>query len=153
MDKAVIWFIAVLLILQGCATVEHYGASESLPDGRSSSVSEITSSALPSSMTHVLEDGIDVLANSLSQGAHYIAENYPRSPQQYFDEGMALYDEGDDYPQAAIKLRKAADLGHFPAQYQLAQMYQEGVGIAANGNQAHRWFRESAVHGHTPSQY
>ena len=66
---------------------------------------------------------------------------------------MALYDKGDDYPQAAIKLRKAADLGHFPAQYQLAVMYQEGTGIAANINQAHRWFHESAVHGHTASQY
>jgi hypothetical protein len=153
MDKAVFWFFAVLLILQGCATADHYGGSASVPDRRTSSDSEITSSAPPSSMTHVLEDGIDVLANSLSQGAQYIAENYPRSPQQYFDEGMALYDKGDDYPQAAIKLRKAADLGHFPAQYQLAVMYQEGTGIAVNTNQAHRWFHESAVHGHTPSQY
>ena len=153
MGKVVIWFFAALLILQGCATVEHFGASESLPDRRSSGDSDITSSGPPSSVTHVLEDGIDVFANSLSQGADYIVENYPRSPQQYFDEGMTLYDQGDDYPQAATKLRKAADLGHFPAQYQLAEMYQGGVGIAANVNQAHRWFRESAVHGHTPSQY
>ena len=25
MDKAVFWFFAVLLILQGCATADHYG--------------------------------------------------------------------------------------------------------------------------------
>lgn len=152
MDKAVIWFFAILLI-QGCAMVGDYGMSESMPDRRAGSDREISSNAPPSSMAHVLEDGIDVLSNSFSQGVEYISENYPRSPQQYFDEGMALYNKGDDYPQAAIKLRKAADLSHFPAQYQLALMYQGGTGIAANTNQAHRWFRESAVHGHTPAQY
>ena len=153
MPPSVFGFWIVVSILQGCAAVDDYGSSELATDRRDGSGLEVTSSAPPANISHMLDDGLYAFAYSLVQAADYIADNYPRSSQQYFDEGLAIFEQGEDYPLAFVKFHKAADLAHFSAQYRLALMYQRGIGVADNIDEAHRWFRESAVHGYMPAQY
>ena len=53
---------------------------------------------------------------------------------------------------AAAYLRRAAGLGDMDAQYTLAGLYVEGVGVVADEAQAARWFGEAARNGHVGAQ-
>jgi len=49
-------------------------------------------------------------------------------------------------------MRRAAGLGDFDAQYTLAGLYVEGVGVVADEAQAARWFGEAARNGHVGAE-
>ena len=53
---------------------------------------------------------------------------------------------------AAAYLRRAARLGDMDAQYALAGLYVEGVGVVADEALAARWFGEAARNGHVGAQ-
>jgi len=53
-----------------------------------------------------------------------------------------------DYAAAMKWYRKAAQQGDKHAQFQIGGMYQRGEGVAANAEQAHRWFTGHLAHHH-----
>lgn len=62
---------------------------------------------------------------------------------------------GDRFAQAAVHYRKAAELGHAQAQFNLGEMYLTGKGVNHNPEEAARWLariRESAERGNGEAQ-
>lgn len=57
------------------------------------------------------------------------------------------------YEQALILFKKAADTGNPEAQYQLANMYLQGRGTAKNVNKAKQWFELAADSAHPGAQF
>lgn len=51
-------------------------------------------------------------------------------------------------PKAALRFRKAAELGHAEAQCKLGDCYVKGIGVSRDLNEAMRWYRRSAEQGH-----
>jgi len=60
---------------------------------------------------------------------------------------LSTKDHGDpeDYTQAAVSYRKAAEQGDVTAQYSLAVLYYKGEGIPQNYSEAYFWFSLAAV--------
>ena len=52
-----------------------------------------------------------------------------------------------DLPQAQLMFLEAARQGNLPAQYEVAQMFAQGVGVAADCTQASSWARKAAEAG------
>lgn len=52
-----------------------------------------------------------------------------------------------DRVKAVVVLRSAAELGHAHAQYDLAQRYEKGEGVAVDREEALRWYEKSAAQG------
>jgi TPR repeat protein len=50
-------------------------------------------------------------------------------------------------------LRKTAEQGDARAQYELGEMYDKGEGVAANSNEAVKWYRRAAEQGHPGAQW
>ena len=48
--------------------------------------------------------------------------------------------------------RKAAEQGHWAAQFQLAECYSQGYGVAKDAVEAVRWYRKAAEHGSVVAQ-
>mgnify|MGYP000645520923 CR=1 FL=1 len=70
---------------------------------------------------------------------------------------MALrYDVGQgepqDYAEAVIWLRRAADQDFVKAQFNLGCVYDNGRGISQNHAEAAKWFRKAAEHGYASAQ-
>lgn len=58
-----------------------------------------------------------------------------------------------NYKKAAVWYRKAAELGDAQAQYRLAEMYEEGLGLKVDFAQAALWYRKAAEQGEPSAQY
>ena len=58
-----------------------------------------------------------------------------------------------DNTAGAAWLRRAADQGHSQAQFNLAVMYVNGLGVAADNVEAASWYRRAAEQGNTSAQY
>jgi TPR repeat protein len=58
-----------------------------------------------------------------------------------------------DYAQAALWYRKAADQGDAKAQYNLGLLYYKGQGVQQDKSQAVLWFRKAADQGDANSQF
>ena len=69
-----------------------------------------------------------------------------------FFTGAALYDKGD-YEGAIEHWQGLADQGDMRAQYRLAQMYAEGVGVRKDGRTALHRFRQAAEQGSIGARY
>jgi TPR repeat protein len=61
------------------------------------------------------------------------------------------YGYKQDYDQAEKWLKKAAENGNRLAQYNLAIMYEEGLGVKQDYKEAFRWYGESAKNGFPPA--
>jgi hypothetical protein len=57
-----------------------------------------------------------------------------------------------DYAAAARYYRKAADQGYIPAQYNLAYLYENGLGVKQDYAQAAAWYRKAADQGDPEAQ-
>ena len=68
------------------------------------------------------------------------------------DEGQAAYNAGD-YATALRLWRPLADQGNARAQNNLGVMYENGKGVAQDGNEAVRWYRLAAAQGYGGAQY
>jgi len=58
-----------------------------------------------------------------------------------------------DLVAAVSSYRQAAELGHAPAQNNLATMYEQGLGLLRDDAQAAAWFRRAAEAGFAPAQH
>ena len=58
-----------------------------------------------------------------------------------------------DFPQAMLFYRQAADQNHSLAQFNLGLMYAEGQGVLKDDAQAVIWFRKAADHGDAGAQH
>ena len=68
-----------------------------------------------------------------------------------YEDGQAAYDRGD-YAAALTLLRPLADQGDASAQWQLAYMSQEGLGVSQDYVEAATWYRKAADQGNAPAQ-
>lgn len=76
--------------------------------------------------------------------------------EQHYRRGIRFEDGIDgprDYAQAAIAYRKAADLKHRSALYNLAMMYTAGHGVRQNNSQAVIFFRQAAELKHAKAHF
>jgi uncharacterized protein len=77
-------------------------------------------------------------------------------PEAQFGLGLK-YSSGpagaEDYPQAALWYRKAADQSHALAQFNLAVMYSKGQGMPQDNAQALHWFGKAARQGDAAAQF
>ncbi len=68
-----------------------------------------------------------------------------------YQEGMDAYDRGD-YDTALKEFRPLAEQGHPKAQYNLGVMYQLGLGVPQDNQEAAQWCRLAAEQGHAGAQ-
>lgn len=69
-----------------------------------------------------------------------------------FDEGIAAY-QANNLPLAYKEFRAAAETGHMDSQFNLALMYQNGIGVAKDEQEAVVWYRKAAEQGSAFAQY
>lgn len=69
------------------------------------------------------------------------------SAEEYFLQASAFY-EKEQFEQSAPLLRKAADLGHFKAQFLLGILYERGDGVPQSFERAEYWMQKSANQGY-----
>lgn len=72
--------------------------------------------------------------------------------QAAFEEGLAAYSRGD-YATAFKEWRPLAELGNPIAQAFLGGLYENGFGVAQNGQEAVKWYRAAAEQGFSLAQY
>jgi TPR repeat protein len=76
--------------------------------------------------------------------------------EQYFQEG-AMYHAGDGVEQNAAKavdyFKKAAELGHAQAQYNLALCCMNGIGTEQSDTEAVKWLKKAAEQGIAEAYY
>lgn len=74
--------------------------------------------------------------------------------EEYYQAGLrcVVEDGVQDYGNAARLYLKGAELGYAPAQYELASLYEQGLGIERDLKQAARWYRRAAEQGYAEAQ-
>lgn len=76
----------------------------------------------------------------------------PASPQKLYQKGIDSYMNGE-YESAFYFFQKAANQSYADAQYQLGLMYNQGVGVEKNVNQAKSFFELATKQNHAESAY
>jgi TPR repeat protein len=69
-----------------------------------------------------------------------------------FDEGVAAYQSGD-LPLAVKEFRAAAEAGNTDAQFNMALMYERGIGVSKDEQESVVWYRKSAEQGNSTAQF
>lgn len=69
-----------------------------------------------------------------------------------FEKGIAAY-QVNDLPLAYKEFRAAADAGHADSQYNVALMYEKGIGVGKDEKEAVVWYGKSAGQGNSAAQY
>jgi TPR repeat protein len=69
-----------------------------------------------------------------------------------FEAGITAY-QADNLPLAYQEFLAAAEQGHADSQYNVALMYERGIGIGKDEAEAVLWYRKSALQGHAGSQF
>jgi TPR repeat protein len=69
-----------------------------------------------------------------------------------FEAGIAAY-RADDLPLAYKKFLAAAEEGHANSQFNLALMYEKGLGVAKDEKQAVVWYGKAASQGNAAAQF
>jgi len=67
-------------------------------------------------------------------------------------EGVAAYEAGN-LPLAVKEFRAAAETNDANCQYNLALMYEQGIGVAKDEKEARVWYRKAAVQGNSNAQF
>ncbi len=75
-------------------------------------------------------------------------------PLAQFNLGNSLYKRATekDYEQAALWWNAAAEQGFFPAQYNLAVLFEKGIGVVKDLDKAVSWYQAAAKLGSEPAQ-
>lgn len=68
-----------------------------------------------------------------------------------YDDGMLAYTAGQ-YDQAIASWKALAEEGHPRAQFNLAYMYEFGIAVPTNSEEAVKWYRRSAEQGYARAQ-
>ena len=69
-----------------------------------------------------------------------------------FDEGVAAYQAGD-LPLAVKEFRAAAEAGNADAQFNMALMYERGIGVSKDEQEAVVWYQKSAKQDNSNAQF
>jgi TPR repeat protein len=69
-----------------------------------------------------------------------------------FDEGVAAYQSGD-LPLAVKEFRAAAEAGNTDAQFNMALMYERGIGVSKDEQESVVWYRKAAEQGNSTAQF
>jgi TPR repeat protein len=69
-----------------------------------------------------------------------------------YQQGLS-YENRNDYAQAAVWYRKAAEQGNANAEYNLGIYYYQGLGVPQDYAQAVAWFRKAAEQGHSNAEF
>ena len=69
-----------------------------------------------------------------------------------FDKGIAAY-QANDMPLAYKEFRAAADQGHADSQFNVALMFEKGIGVAKDEKEAVVWYEKSAAQGNSAAQF
>jgi TPR repeat protein len=69
-----------------------------------------------------------------------------------FDKGIAAY-EANNLPLAYKEFLASAKEGHADSQFNVALMYERGIGVAKNLEEAVVWYRKSALQGNSAAQF
>ena len=85
-------------------------------------------------------------ADSLAQ-----AKEDPRAVA-HFEAGVAAY-QANDLPLAFQEFREAATAGHADSQFNLALMYEQGIGVGKDEKEAVVWYGKSAAQGNAAAQF
>ena len=70
----------------------------------------------------------------------------------YFEAGVAAY-EVNNLPLAYQEFLAAAKEGHADAQFNVAMMYEQGIGVGKDEQEAVAWYGESAEQGNSAAQF
>ena len=69
-----------------------------------------------------------------------------------FEKGLAAY-EANNLPLAYKEFREAADKGHADSQFNVALMFEKGIGVAMDEKEAVAWYGKSAAQGNSAAQF
>ena len=70
----------------------------------------------------------------------------------HFEAGVAAY-QANDLPLAFKKFHEAAAAGHADSQFNLALMYEQGIGVGKDEKEAVVWYGKSAAQGNAAAQF
>jgi TPR repeat protein len=70
----------------------------------------------------------------------------------HFAAGLAAY-TADNLPLAYAEFLAAAKEGHADSQFNVAMMYERGIGVEENAAEAIAWYCKGAAQGHAPAQF
>ena len=70
----------------------------------------------------------------------------------HFDAGVAAY-QANDLPLAYEEFLAAAREGHADSQFNVALMYEQGLGVGKDEQEAVVWYGKSAAQGNSSAQY
>ncbi len=90
---------------------------------------------------------------SNASGAEMLAQvGANASAVAHFEAGVAAY-ESNDAPRAFKEFLAAAKEGHADSQFNLALMYERGIGVGKDEKQALAWYDKSATQGNAAAQF
>lgn len=69
-----------------------------------------------------------------------------------FQEGISAYEAGN-LPLAVKEFRAAAEEGHADSQFNLGLMYEKGIGVGKDENEALTWYLKAALQGNAYAQF
>lgn len=69
-----------------------------------------------------------------------------------FEKGIAAY-QANNLPLAYKEFRESADAGHADSQFNVALMFEQGIGVKKDEKQAVEWYRKSAQQGNSAAQF
>lgn len=134
MEKLLIGFVLVFsMALAGCSRQPERSALDS------ASSLEVDKADGPSS-----ESGADIVAPAMSGENHKAVA--------HFEAGIAAY-EANDLPLANKEFLAAAKEGHADSQFNLAVMYEHGIGVGKDEQAAVDWYGRSAAQGNSAAQF
>ncbi len=105
-----------------------------------------------------IKDEYFLYESNIQKSFKLLRESFEKNPQEVkrgkdsFNISEHLIARGD-LPRAKWWLKKAAQKGHAPAQYQLAVMYYTGEGMEQNTQRARELLEKAAQQGYAPAQY
>ena len=70
----------------------------------------------------------------------------------HFEAGVAAY-QANDLPLAYTEFLSAAKDGHADSQFNLAMMYERGIGVGKDEKEAFLWYQQSASQGNAAAQF
>lgn len=97
---------------------------------------------------------LDPKDNTTAQASNQVRQSEKGkdfTPFEMFEKGMAA-ELSSDYQEALKWYRKAAELGHAEAQFNLGEMYVLGKGVSNDYYEAANWFLKSAEQGNVGAQ-
>jgi TPR repeat protein len=133
MDRFLIGFVLIVgLMLTGCA--------KTTEPKKSNSESAVGTEQIESPDSKVR---VDAEPEKVTESPNAVA---------HFEAGIAAY-ETNDLPLAYKEFLAASEKGHADSQFNLGLMYEQGIGVGKDEQQAVVWYGKSAAQGNAAAQF